>query len=382
MINNTPDVSSEFLPQAKPLYEFFSDSKGLYIPLYQRPYSWNPENIEQLMDDLSKGVESTLNSSNSITFLGTVILCAERNKTKNIRPIEERALPQSVYNIIDGQQRISTIAILATRLYRAIYFLAKPNRGIEKYNELVDHLDSTLEKLEPFFSFTHSSKKATPRQKPIIIRGNEDQWIFSSDKDEKYKSIVSNYLANFIRSLESGGCDIPDKRTIFGRNLRKMDLYIDAIINAHDQQEQHIQYPCATKIAEKISEELIWNHSRDDYITALKRRSNEGFDFISSVVQISTFIHYLFERACLSIVQPSSEEWAFDIFQSLNSTGTPLTAIETFKPLVINTHNQNQTIPYQGSTIESHVDSVDLAFDSNDSAEKKIKKTKEILTHI
>ena len=56
-----------------------------------------------------------------------------------------------------------------------------------------------------------------------------------------------------------------------------------------------------------------------------------------------------------------------------------LTAIETFKPLVINTHNQNQAIPYQGSTIESYMDAVDLAFDSNDSAEKKIKKTKEIL---
>ena len=59
-----------------------------------------------------------------------------------------------------------------------------------------------------------------------------------------------------------------------------MDLYIDAIINAHDQIEQHIPYPYATKIVKKISEELIWNHSRNDYITELNNKNNEGFDFI------------------------------------------------------------------------------------------------------
>jgi len=37
----------------------------------------------------------------------------------------------------------------------------------------------------------------------------------------------------------------------------------------------------------------------------------------------------------LFYIEPVSENWAFDMFQSLNATGTPLTALETFKPLVV-----------------------------------------------
>ena len=40
-------------------------------------------------------------------------------------------------------------------------------------------------------------------------------------------------------------------------------------------------------------------------------------------------------RVQVVVVSASKEEYAFDMFESLNTTGEPLTAFETFRPRVI-----------------------------------------------
>ncbi|PLW66894.1 DUF262 domain-containing protein [Pseudohalioglobus lutimaris] len=379
LISTFPDVSNEFTPQAYPLKEFFSQGQvGFYIPLYQRPYSWDTDNVEQLMDDLVKGIESTLTDSQSVSFLGTVILCQEQQKKKNIQPVDLRALPTSVYNVIDGQQRISTLALLATRLYRLTYKFLENIKPDPELGDLVDHLEGEMESLENFFSFSLSTKKAEPKAKPVIVRGNQDEWTLDGE-DSKYTSPVSRYLAEFIRDISIGGIDIPDKRTSFGRNLKVMDAYLEAVMNAHQQSESHVSYPHAKKILSRLSEELIWKFDREELSGALKTGpyTDSKCAKIAAGIQISVLYHYLFDRACLSVIYPSSDDWAFDIFQSLNATGTPLTAIETFKPLVVNTVNQSGS--YKGSTSERHFDEVDNLFINMDTVEKKAKLTKEFL---
>ncbi|MEK6589095.1 MAG: DUF262 domain-containing protein, partial [Nitrospinota bacterium] len=62
------------------------------VPEYQRPFSWEEENFQDLIQDLidaEKGQEY---------FLGTVVL-----------HWKER---ENVYDIVDGQQRITTLMIL------------------------------------------------------------------------------------------------------------------------------------------------------------------------------------------------------------------------------------------------------------------------------
>ena len=76
LITKFPDVHNEFTLTAWPLKGFFGRGQtGFYVPLYQRPYSWDENNVEQLMDDLVTGIETMLTDENSIAFLGTVILC-------------------------------------------------------------------------------------------------------------------------------------------------------------------------------------------------------------------------------------------------------------------------------------------------------------------
>ncbi len=73
--------------------------KGLYyqIPIYQRPYQWTEENCEKLLDDLFFNYEDDRESD---YFCGSLVLIQsdESNKT---------------YDVVDGQQRLSTFILLA-----------------------------------------------------------------------------------------------------------------------------------------------------------------------------------------------------------------------------------------------------------------------------
>ena len=66
----------------------------LVIPNYQRPYKWTAKNAIQLLDDI---IEAK-NDNKEVYRVGTLILHHEKG--------------DDVYNIVDGQQRVTTFALL------------------------------------------------------------------------------------------------------------------------------------------------------------------------------------------------------------------------------------------------------------------------------
>ena len=70
----------------------------------------------------------------------------------------------------------------------------------------------------------------------------------------------------------------------------------------------------------------------------------EGF------VRLVLFSWYLLKCVVITRVETDDEKYAFDIFDALNTTGQPLTALETFKPLVVQW--ENQQYQYFGSSSE------------------------------
>ncbi|GAF21005.1 hypothetical protein JCM19047_672 [Bacillus sp. JCM 19047] len=69
------------------------------IPEYQRPYAWSDEQVQTLFDDL---VEYTKNGNESTYFLGTIVSYENDNEEQEI---------------IDGQQRITSLFLLLRALY-------------------------------------------------------------------------------------------------------------------------------------------------------------------------------------------------------------------------------------------------------------------------
>ncbi len=75
--------------------------KELYyqIPIYQRPYQWTKENCEKLLDDLFFNYEDDRESD---YFCGSLVLVKSDPNSKT-----------GTYDIVDGQQRLSTFILLA-----------------------------------------------------------------------------------------------------------------------------------------------------------------------------------------------------------------------------------------------------------------------------
>ncbi|WQS38620.1 DUF262 domain-containing protein [Helicobacter pylori] len=81
------------------LQDILKDKLYYQIPIYQRPYQWTEENCEKLLDDLFFNYEDDRESD---YFCGSLVLIAisEDSKVKT-------------YDIVDGQQRLSTFILLA-----------------------------------------------------------------------------------------------------------------------------------------------------------------------------------------------------------------------------------------------------------------------------
>ena len=76
------------------------------------------------------------------------------------------------------------------------------------------------------------------------------------------------------------------------------------------------------------------------------------------LVRLLLFSSYLAQRVVLTRVEASNEADAFDIFDALNTTGEPLTALETCKPLIIQSENKHGV--YSGSDSEYYWSKMEL----------------------
>lgn len=190
-------IANLFSTTSETISDFFRrPGAGYYIPLYQREYSWDKENVDQLIEDIFRGVEAVLNNEDAIHFMGTIILVTERNRSA-LQPQDNRALPTRVDNVIDGQQRLSTIAMLSCLLYHHIRKLTKSVPITSPYDGLHEAANGYLKLLIEVFSV--NLDRGRPERKPIIIQGDADTWTLDGS-DDNYQSDVSNFLAVSIRA--------------------------------------------------------------------------------------------------------------------------------------------------------------------------------------
>lgn len=378
------NIEKAFITDNKSVYLYLSTTgQGLYIPLYQRDYSWDKDNIIQLQEDIESGISRIVNTQDEqeIRFLGTIITLIESNRDK-IYPIEPQIVPSRIEVLIDGQQRLSTIIILSTILLKNLFDIKQKLESlscefIEEINDIYNFWEDKLIQI-----YTVDIRR---KSKPKIIRGNRDFWTEKENAETAYNSSVSYYLAKFI---ESHANDFNNTfkpsadnlgKTLY-TNYRTMEKWIkDKIRKAHLINED---FPCATGILDTFNKIDLWNDNRDkivDFIKVNDYNTNKTSNYLYEFVQVLSICHYLLERCCFTVIQPTDENWAFDMFQSLNATGTPLTAIETFKPRVVNVTEEFGN-GFKNSNNEKYFDKIDKLFDDVDTAQQKNARTKDFLT--
>lgn len=88
-------MSTEIEAKEVTVGKLFSPDFMFEIPLYQRPLTWEKDNFEQLFEDIF----DAMNTDQKQYFLGSIILQEQKDNKKK-------------YDLVDGQQRISALAVL------------------------------------------------------------------------------------------------------------------------------------------------------------------------------------------------------------------------------------------------------------------------------
>lgn len=387
------NIEKSFLTENRSVLDFLSQpGQGLYIPLYQREYSWDSDNIEQLLEDLTGGVQrlasgeyTTSTDNKEIRFLGTVITVIEANRN-NIYPRDPQAIPSKIEKLIDGQQRVSTIALMATLLTKRFFEIKKKVKASNAiFNEVDEICNYWTKKLLATYSFDLG--RGTPPRKPKIIRGAKDYWTREQSIDDAYQSELSNYLAHFIDAeLGDGKKSYPTlSKDKFGnsflyQNSKEIERWLKRVTpNCEDD-----VFASPVCIVENISQEFLWDYERPTLVDLIKQqdysKTNTDSYILGELIQLAAICHYLLDRCCFTIIQPTDDDWAFDMFQSLNATGTPLTAIETFKPTIVNTVNNEPGHQFKDSPSDIYFKKLENFLSETATAQQKNKRTNDYIT--
>ncbi|QTO99815.1 DUF262 domain-containing protein [Helicobacter pylori] len=152
------------------LRDILKDELYYQIPIYQRPYQWTEENCEKLLDDLFFNYEDDRESD---YFCGSLVLILISEDPKKAR----------TYDIVDGQQRLSTFILLA-KVLATLY----SERLTE---ESKDYLQESL--------ITKYGKKDRLNFNAMGFNSKKDfQYALTSFNDVPISNNKNNYLKNAI----------------------------------------------------------------------------------------------------------------------------------------------------------------------------------------
>nr|MBP3597975.1 DUF262 domain-containing protein [Eubacterium sp.] len=145
------------------------------IPCYQRPYSWETKHITNLIIDFQKNKSENQNEE---YFIGSVVLVKGAQGTE-------------WQDVIDGQQRLTTIFLLNYLKFITLRAYIEELIGIKKIN-LAGHL-TNLEKCYKYLLGTTKCDSFPKLREDIMEKLDKLNEVQEEDKDEFYSDILKQY---------------------------------------------------------------------------------------------------------------------------------------------------------------------------------------------
>jgi len=339
---------------------------GLYVPPYQRPYGWDSDKVGKLIEDILHGYASLIDSEESFAFLGTVITIHDRDGT-TVHPIVRTELPARVLTVIDGQQRLTTLLLLIVALHnhlRLSHAKLLRTRGGEltpaemwldgQARSVIDELGATF-----CDRHAHGDSPLYPR----MIRAFDDQWS-RTKANAKYKSAIANLISAYFPLIDAEKPTEykPTKRDgrIEGEDAlvaryAQLSKILKAISLGGLMRDELEEFPSLKNIARTSHfQRALVNHEFPDDVLAVLSSNPVPSEF-AALINLTLLANYTLTRVALTVVRGKNEDYAFTVFESLNTTGEPLTAFETFKPRVVSAEGIER---YEQSICRAHLTDV------------------------
>lgn len=220
------------------------DSNHCYIiPKYQREYTWGQKQWQELYDDIEENNEGY--------FIGSIICINNSKDAVQVSPLE----------VVDGQQRLTTLCLLLTAIYN------KLNEHRSELNE--DDIDELI-----------------TLRKSLICKGAPNDLILCPQ-------VQNSNLADFKTVMADNGFIETRREKNWGnRKIAK----------------------CYNYFLKRLEEDI-----------------QESSNAIQTILEIKRKV----SKAILVKIEVASHAEAYTLFESLNNRGTPLTAIDLMKNLIL-----------------------------------------------
>ena len=246
--------------------------KHIYtVPVYQRPYSWETAQIEMLINDIMDTYAIQKQANKEGYFIGSIYI---HDKDESLNGLYQK------YDIIDGQQRMTTITLLLLSIYsHAIIYGAAEN-------------DNTLLSVKQSL-WKQVDRKYDKKNRTLTLQSIENQAfeaLYNScfDKPDKITSFCETYaiknsfekrlLNNFKYIHSRVSNDFPKD------NVNELLDFTDYILNY--VQIIAIDSSCSIRKAFSIFESINSKGKPLDEIDKIKT-------YIFSELEESTYDHYL-----------------------------------------------------------------------------------------
>ncbi len=237
---------------ATTLLGFFEENQNnqFVIPIYQRLYSWEKEQCEQLWDDIIKiGGNDKMNGH----FIGSILYVLDSNTHSN-----------NTLLIIDGQQRLTTITLL---------FIA-----------LRDHLSDEVKRKEIESYLINSNKDGDKKFRLILSESDKDTLLSLIDKDRRKPSELSLKIMENFKLFEEWIRKNTDKLETIFKGLKKLMIVWIALEKGKDD-PQLIFESMNSKGIELTQTDLIRNYivmetevkKQEDFYNQYWRAMEENF---------------------------------------------------------------------------------------------------------
>ena len=363
-------------PQMFNALEFMgTPGQFFYVPAYQRDFSWTEENLKRFFEDVQLGATRLLREEGEIiTFIGTM-LCLHDAKFRAIHPIVRPDVPRGTYTVIDGQQRLTMLTLASVSLHNALRVAGKrggmsqwlDEKRVECMSQLVRMIEEEMPVGEcPFF--------------PRVIRAFEDKWAKSNQR------LYTSPLAHFTSSY----CEFCRANPGAGKNYKHKPLSF----SDENRGKKHAEFLRAVNRVEQLVQRVIVGKDKNfpdigeimvnqpalsslfNVETLPQDAFVPGNEKHAHVARAIVFASYVLHKIQFVSLVALDENYAFDIFEALNTTGQVLTAYETFRPEVIRAEGIEK---FENSESQKHTDCVGGYLDSLEKKNQKIKTTGELL---
>ena len=311
-------------PKMQNAWEFMGEPRDrcFYIPAYQRPFAWVDKPIKRFFEGIVEDIgEMFKDKKRDVSFVGTVV-CFDDRQHETVHPSVVNELPDVVYNIIDGQQRFTVILTACVLLHDYIRNKREKVKSEwlqEKSVDMLDKLGSMIEIQKAVGEHPHY---------PKMIRAFEDTW------SKREARVYASPLSYFIRSY-GDFCRSQNDQKVSSFRYDGGDAAENLTVA---QQNNHVVYNKAVKCVKKIILGIcggkmerfpdIGKAIRDEKFLSeifhTKELPEEAFSNEDAaqceLARAILFASYLINNVHFVVLLTSDEDYAFDMFESLNAT--------------------------------------------------------------